>query len=184
MDYPSRPDRRSVDLSGYALLADGTTIDAVLLDLSYEGCKIRPGNALRAGDRLKLGVLRLGLIEAEVRWFEDGVAGLAFSLIEMPVQKEWPRRSDRAPVTASVTLRRSGQPNYRVRVFDASPEGCKVEFVDRPSEGNKLWVKFEGLETLEAEVCWVEKTVMGLRFQRPMHPAVFNMLLERLVSED
>ena len=184
MDYPSRAERRLVDLSGYALLADGTTIDAALVDLSYEGCKIRSGKDLKPGDRLKLGVLRLGLIEAQVRWFEDGVAGLAFDPVDEPVQKQWPRRSERAPVTASVTLRKSGQPNYRVRVFDASPEGCKVEFVDRPSDGHKVWVKFDGLETLEAEVCWIENSAMGLKFNKPMHPAVFNLLLERLASED
>lgn len=184
MEFSPRPERRPVELSGYAVLSDGTTIDASLLDLSYEGCKIRPGQAVSPGDRLKLGVLRLGLIEAEVRWFEDGVAGLAFTAIEAPVQKQWPRQSERTSVTANVTLRKQGQPNYQVRVFDASPEGCKVEFVDRPREGGRVWIKFEGLETLEAEVCWVDKSAAGLRFVKCMHPAVFALLLERLASQE
>ena len=30
------------------------------------------------------------------------------------------------------TLRRPGKQNFRVRAYDVSPEGCKVELVDRP----------------------------------------------------
>jgi hypothetical protein len=41
-------------------------------------------------------------------------------------------------------------------------------------------VKFDGLEALEAEVCWVEEFTAGLRFEKPMHPAVFDLLVERL----
>jgi transposase len=185
MDFAPRPDRRPVELNGYTLLSDGSTIEASLLDLSYEGCKIRSAGTLRPGDMLKLSVFRLGLIEAEVRWFEDGVAGLAFSAVEdAPAPKQWPRRSERACVTADVTLRKAGQPSYRVRVLDASPEGCKVEFVDRPVQGDRVWIKFAGLETLEAEVCWVDASTMGLQFARSMHPAVFDLLLQRLAEDD
>ena len=84
---------------------------------------------------------------------------------------------------AEVTLRKPGQPNYRVRVLDASPEGCKLEFIQRPREGDRIWVKFEGLETLEAEVCWVEDFVMGVNFARSLHPAVFDLLVTK-ISQD
>ena len=180
----SRPERRPVELSGHALLLDGTSITVTLVDLSYEGCRIRPETPLSPGDRLKLSVFNRGLIEAEVRWFEDGFAGLAFGTYEVPTRQQWPRRSKRVPVTANVTLRKPGQPNFPVRVFDASPEGCKIEFVDRPREGDRIWVKFAGLETLEAEVCWVEEFVMGVKFARPMHPAVFDLLAERYRQEN
>ena len=42
------------------------------------------------------------------------------------------RRSNRIVVNAEITLRRSGALSYPVRVFDASPLGCKLEFVERP----------------------------------------------------
>lgn len=83
-------------------------------------------------------------------------------------------------VNAEVLLRRTGQSNYRVRVFDASAEGCKVEFVIRPRLDEQVWVKFEDLEIIPAAVCWIDGFYAGLEFDRPIHPAVFKMLVERL----
>lgn len=177
--HSSRPERRPVELSGYGLLLDGTSIAVTLVDLSYEGCRIRTETVLNPGDRLKLSVFHRGLIDTEVRWFEDGHAGLTFGHYEVPTAQQWPRRSKRVEVTANVTVRRPGQPNFQVRAFDISPEGCKIEFIERPREGDKIWVKFDGLETLEAEVCWVEDFVMGANFAKPMHPAVFDMMVDR-----
>ena len=155
-----------------------------MLDLSYEGCKIRPERPLSQGDKLQLAVFRLGLIEAEVRWYDEGIAGLVFTSVDEPARKQWPRQSDRVAVTATVTLRRPGKPNFAARVIDVSPEGCKVEFVDRPSIGERAWIKFEGLETLDSEVCWVGANAMGVNFAKTMHPAVFDLLVARLGPED
>ena len=79
-----------------------------------------------------------------------------------------------------MSLRRLGQNNYRVRVNDLSPEGCKVELVERPRVGEHVLIRFDGLESLDAEVCWVEGFVAGLRFEKPIHVSVFDLLLERL----
>jgi hypothetical protein len=48
-------------------------------------------------------------------------------------------------------LRRSGQNNYRVNVYDLSLHGCRVEFVERLDLEELLWVKFERLDALEAK---------------------------------
>ena len=176
----SRPERRAVALNGHALLTDGTAIEAALLDLSYEGCKVRTSAPLNPGDRIRLSVFRLGLIEAEVRWYQDGEAGLVFAKADAPSQAHWPRRSERIAVTATVTLRKPGKHNFQANVVDVSPEGCKVEFIDRPDVGDCVWIKFGSFENLEAEVCWVAGSVMGLNFAKPFHPAVFELLMERL----
>jgi hypothetical protein len=65
-------------------------------------------------------------------------------------------------------------------VFDASSHGCKVEFVERPEMQECVWVRFEGLEPLEAHVRWLEGHCAGLQFSRPIHPAVFDLMAERL----
>jgi hypothetical protein len=83
-------------------------------------------------------------------------------------------------VNAEVLLRRAGQLNYRVRVFDASPQGCKLEFVERPKLDEQVWVKFEGLELIPAFVCWTEGFKAGLEFENSIHPAVFEMLVGKL----
>ena len=91
-----------------------------------------------------------------------------------------PRRSSRVPVKAELLLRRSGRNNYRVRVFDASPQGCKVEFVERPQLDEQVWVRFDGLEAVPAAVCWIDGFYAGLEFNRPIHDAVFDNLIEKL----
>lgn len=175
-----RQERRDVRLQGFAVLADGSTVTITLLDLSYEGCAIASPVALSPGDTISLSVLRRGGIKAEVRWFRDGKAGLHFVPPAAEAKKHWPRRSERVTLAAEVTMRRHGGPNFRVNVFDASPDGCRIDFVDRPLRDERLSIRFEGLETLEAEVCWVEQHYAGLKFARPMHPAVFDLLVERL----
>lgn len=93
------------------------------------------------------------------------------------------RRSLRADVNAGVVLRRSGQLNYPVRLYDLSIYGCKVEFVERPRLGECVWVKVEGLESLEALVRWVRGAAAGLEFRHPIHSSVYEALLERLAAQ-
>ena len=91
-----------------------------------------------------------------------------------------PRKSDRVPITAMVKLRRRGHHNFTVKVFDLSREGCKLEFLERPELGETVWVKFEGLELLQAKACWLEDLRVGVEFVQPLHPAVFEMLALKL----
>jgi PilZ domain len=86
------------------------------------------------------------------------------------------RDAGRLILNAEVGIRRSGGHSFRVRVFDASPEGCKIEFVERPAIGERIWVKFDGLEGIEATVCWVDGHMGGVQFGRPLHVAVFQGL--------
>jgi hypothetical protein len=90
------------------------------------------------------------------------------------------RRSARAATDAAVSLRRFGQPRYRVRLFDLSVHGCRVEFVERPHQAERIWIRLEGLESLEARVRWFDEYTGGAEFARPIHPAVYEALLARL----
>ncbi len=102
----------------------------------------------------------------------NGTPGLTQSLS--------PRRGPRVGLDADVFLRRSGQNTYQAGVFDLSQHGCRVEFVERPTFDEIVWVRFEGLESLEARVCWVKGFSAGLEFKSAVHFAVFGMLAERL----
>jgi hypothetical protein len=95
-------------------------------------------------------------------------------------QPTTPRKSARVGLNAEVTLRRAGRSNYRTRVFDASPEGCKLEFIERPDLSETLWIRFEGMELVEAHVRWTEGFITGVEFQKPLHPAVFALLVKKL----
>lgn len=89
----------------------------------------------------------------------------------------------RAPIVCDVTLRRDGGNNSRVRLFDLSPCGCKVELVERLRISEGVWVRSDGLEAVHARVSWVKSPVAGLRFEHPMHQAVFESLARRLGAE-
>ena len=91
-----------------------------------------------------------------------------------------PRGTNRASLSTEVRARRIGQHNYSVRIFDLSPDGAKIEVIERPRIGEQLMIKFEGIETVQAEACWIDGFIVGLRFERPFHPAVFDLLLARL----
>lgn len=90
-----------------------------------------------------------------------------------------PRKSPRVDVQAMVKLRRRAHHNFTVQAFDFSREGCKLEFHERPQLDETVWVKFEGLEGLEATVCWIDGNYIGVEFVRPIHDAVFDHLVGR-----
>jgi hypothetical protein len=175
-----RRERRPVSLPALAIREGGATVEILLLDLSYEGCGIETPIELAVGEAIKLSVLGRGVIDAHVRWYENGRAGLTFEPDGNEPKRQSPRQNERIALGVEVMLRRLGQNNYRVRVNDLSPRGCKVELVEQPRIGEHMLVKFEGLEVLDCEVCWVEGYVAGLRFLKPMHPAVFDLTLQRL----
>jgi PilZ domain-containing protein len=175
-----RHERRPVSLRALATRQDSSTAEILLLDLSYEGCGIETSIDLRAGETIKLSVLRRGTIKAHVRWCENGRAGLIFEPEKDASRKYSPRQNERISISADVSLRRLGQHSYRVKVSDLSPDGCKVDLVEQPRIKEHMLVKFEGLETLNSEVCWIHGYVAGLRFEKPIHPAVFDLMLQRL----
>lgn len=97
-----------------------------------------------------------------------------------PVRPHWPRKSLRENLHAEVVCRRSGRPGYQVQLFDISPHGCKIEFVEKPKLDDRIWIKFSGLEALPAYVCWIEGFIAGVEFDKTIHPAVFERLLTQL----
>lgn len=177
---PRREARRAVDLAGFALLDDNSTFDLTLTDLTYDGCQVKTDKVLEPGTKLKLSVVRLGALDAHVRWWEDGRAGLSFNPEASFDPQETPRDHDRIDLTAEVQLRRVGRQKYQGRTFDVSPKGCKVEFIERPRVGEMLWIGFEGLDPIEAEVRWIDGFFGGVEFVRPIYPAVFDLLMARL----
>ena len=97
-----------------------------------------------------------------------------------PSYAPWPRKSDRVTVDADVIVRRPSEQSFRVRIHNLSRHGCLVDFVTRPQLDATLWVKFDGLEALEAQVCWFKDYTVGVEFLKPLHPAVFDRVIAAL----
>jgi hypothetical protein len=174
-----------VTLPAHIICENGEITSADVLDLSYDGCCVETPVELREGSTVKLSVVALGTNDAQVRWYADGKAGLSFAIDSQWEREIKPRKTARIELCADLSLRRVGRQTYRAHVFDISPDGCKVEFVERPRLDELVWVKFESLEAVESAVCWVDGFYGGLKFLRPIYPAVFDLLLARLLdSED
>jgi hypothetical protein len=176
-----RSERRPVTLRGHAVRSDLSMIEVSVVDLSYDGCGIETETALTPGEAIRIGVLKRGVIDAHVRWVLNGKAGVAFSpeAEEVEEQRHRERQSERVALEADVMIRRLGKLSYRVRVFDASPHGCRVEFIERPAIGELVRIKFDGLQPIDARTCWIEDHCAGVEFDRPIHPAVFDLLVAR-----
>lgn len=173
--------RRQLAMKGFGRLEDGTTFPLSLVDISYFGCRIRTEAALGPGVRFRLSTFGCrGSVEAEVRWQDDGQAGVEFVSGEGAAKPSIPRSRRREELEGAVYVRRPGGQRYKARLFDLTTNGCKVEFVERPRCGDRLWVKCPGLEAIEAKVAWVDGLSGGLKFVRPLHQAVFESLVSRL----
>lgn len=176
-----RRERRPVTLAAFATREDGSLVEMTVVDLSYDGCGVISTDRLDACERLSLSVLRRGSTPVTVRWADGARAGLSFAHVTPNGQPlKHPRRNERVSVEGEVTMHRRGQLTYRVHIYDLSPEGCRAEFVERPEVGEQLWIKFDGLEPMGAEVRWIYGPKAGLKFMRSFHPAVFDLLIVRL----
>jgi hypothetical protein len=180
----TRETRRAVTLPAYVLLENGDYTQVDVIDLSYDGCSVETPVELTPKSRVKLSVGALGGHDAEVRWYRGGKAGLAFFVQKAEDRAFVQRDHERVQISAEIALRRVGRQHYTAKVFDLSNHGCKVEFVERPRLDELVWVKFESLEAIEAEVCWVDGFHGGLKFLRPIYPAVYDLLLARMLPGD
>ncbi len=163
---------------------DGSILPSVIVTLSPDGCRIECPAPLQPGDNLQIAI-QGDAIDAIVRWFSNGNAGLSFfwDRSSSTESRTGTTRSDevRAKAEIQATMQRHGKPRYPVIVSDMSIAGCKVEYVDRPDVGERVHMRLPGLEPIEGMVRWVAGAEAGIHFERPIHPAVFELLLRRSI---
>ena len=75
--FVMRPERNAVSLRGFAL-GKGRDSDVELSDLAYEGCKIRSEDKFKKGEVVELRIIKRGAVAAEIRWANQGRAGVRF----------------------------------------------------------------------------------------------------------
>ena len=118
-------------------------------------------------------------------WFlrNGGPSGPAISgtiaLTEPPSKSAEPqeRVSDRVAVELGAGLRRRGAHGVAIRIVDLSTHGFRAETHLDLSEGADVWLRLPGLEATQARVAWVKGYVIGCAFERPLHPAVLEMVV-------
>ena len=96
------------------------------------------------------------------------------------VDESDPRRAERVQLRADIDFRRTGEHRWRVNILDFSPGGCRVELPVRVIPDDMIWISLPGLEAIQGTVAWVKEWIAGVEFANPLHPAVFDMVRERM----
>jgi hypothetical protein len=87
------------------------------------------------------------------------------------------RSAVRPKCKLEVTVRPRGRSAERAQVLDLSTDGCALSSSSGFIKGALVWVKLGGVESWEADVAWVGGDRAGLKFRRPLHPAVLQRLI-------
>jgi hypothetical protein len=112
---------------------------------------------------------------------DDSVGGLAAELSTWAsnARAQRQRKSDRVAVDLGAGLRQRGASGVAVRVVDLSPHGFRAATHLELYEGADVWLRLPGLEPYHAKVAWAEGHFIGCAFERPLHPAVVDMIVSK-----
>lgn len=90
------------------------------------------------------------------------------------------RKSTRVPISLDAGLRaRGGYSAVSVQILDLSTHGFRIETLLDLAVGMDVWLRLPGLEPCHAKVAWIEGYIAGCAFERPLHPAVLDMIVGR-----
>jgi hypothetical protein len=70
-------------------------------------------------------------------------------------------------------------PVVAIRVVDLSTHGFRAATHLELCEGADVWLRLPGLEPYHAKVAWSEGHYIGCAFERPLHPAVVDMIVSK-----
>lgn len=88
------------------------------------------------------------------------------------------RRTLRKGVKLRARLRDRGATRFDINVVDLSMTGFRAETAYRLHPGTVVWISLPGLAGLEAVVAWQTHEHVGCAFRNPLHPAVFEHIVE------
>ena len=68
---------------------------------------------------------------------------------------------------------------FQTVVHDLSVSGFSAAALNRMHEGQLCWLTMPGLESLQAQVVWWEKSMVGCAFSELLSPLVHDSILAR-----
>jgi hypothetical protein len=85
------------------------------------------------------------------------------------------RRDERVKTAGRVICRR-GANRQETQLLDLSRGGLRLKTTSGLRTGERVWLKLDTLEPLEARVVWNDGISTGCEFLVPLHPAIFQVL--------
>ena len=89
-------------------------------------------------------------------------------------------RAARVPLQCEIGFRRHGDARYRIDLIDFSVEGCCISPPVKVEVGERIFLRFAQIEAIQGRVAWIDGWKVGVKFDQPFHPAVFESVVERL----
>ncbi|WHO39769.1 PilZ domain-containing protein [Sphingobium sp. AP49] len=89
------------------------------------------------------------------------------------------RLAERRDVMIDVKVRRPGETWFTSRIADMSVSGFRLQSFMKLTAGSELWIMLPGFEGRRARVLWVRAHESGCTFERPLHPAIFDYIIQR-----
>lgn len=89
------------------------------------------------------------------------------------------RKAERTGVEIGAGLRQRGASGVTVQILDLSTHGFRASTHLDLQQGADVWLKLPGLEALHAKVAWSNTHYIGCAFERPLHPAVLQMMVRK-----
>ena len=89
------------------------------------------------------------------------------------------RKAERTSVEMGAGLRQRGASGVTVRILDLSTHGFRASTHLDLQIGSDVWLKLPGLEAMHAKVAWTSAHYIGCSFDRPLHPAVLQMVVRK-----
>ena len=89
------------------------------------------------------------------------------------------RASERVAIEIGAGLRQRGASGVSVLVMDLSTHGFRASTHLELAHGTDVWLRLPGLEACHATVVWSKGQYIGCAFERPLHPAVLEMIVRK-----
>ena len=90
------------------------------------------------------------------------------------------RKSERVALELDAALRQRGGTGISVHIHDLSVDGFRASTHLDLEPGDDVWLRLPGLEPYQAKVAWAKGQYIGCAFERPLHPAVLEMIVGRI----
>jgi hypothetical protein len=89
------------------------------------------------------------------------------------------RKSERVTLDMGAGLRQRGGTGVAIQIMDLSVDGFRASTPLNLAKGTDVWLRLPGLEPYQAKVVWAKGNFIGCAFERPLHPAVLDMIVKK-----
>ena len=89
------------------------------------------------------------------------------------------RKAERVTLDMGAGLRQRGGTGVAIQIMDLSIDGFRATTHLNLAKGTDVWLRLPGLEPYQARVMWAKGNFIGCAFERPLHPAVLEMIVKK-----